>query len=492
MKKIILYIADKSFFNPIKYTLNIILKTLGIDYEILFYSNLNANEIEADTLIISYGSEKPKISSSYHIHIYQSKLFGEDYKTQSSMPKLPSKRYKDTPVIYEGNGNLRGLVIRNENVIETNIDIIASSFFMLSRYEEYLVDERDQYDRFPASASVAYKEGFLTKPIVNEYIELLWGWIDSFNLGFKRKKLWGDKDFAACLTHDIDEAKMWDRKGTYSEIRHWGSLTLKKRKPISAIRRMKKALGLMINHIDPYWNYKEIIKLEEQYGFSSSFYFFGGGNHFWDAKYSIHDKEMTNLLREIKDSGYEVGLHGSFESYNNLEMLQSEKESLEKIVGEVYSIRQHFLRFDVKKTYAIYEKLGIKCDVTLGYAQHEGFRSGICLPYQPYSLDDDRPYKVTEIPLTVMDATLYEIKYKNLNSEESWQSVRQLLEVTKRFGGCIVILWHNYYLEYLEHKDTAEVYRQTLDWIAENNGVGMSVIKCIINNQNVVPGVIDG
>lgn len=235
----------------------------------------------------------------------------------------------------------------------------------------------------------------------------------------------------------------------------------------------------MINHIDSYWNYKEIIELEKQYGFSSSFYFFGGGNHFWDATYSIYDKEMTNLLHEIKDSGCEVGLHGSFNSYNNLEILQSEKESLEKIVGKIHSIRQHFLRFDVKKTYSIYEKLGIKCDVTLGYAQHEGFRAGICLPYQPYSLDDDRPYNMIEIPLTVMDGTFYEITYKNLNSEESWQSIRQLLEVTKHFGGCIVILWHNVYLEYLEHKDTADIYRQTLNWIAENNGVGMSVIKYI-------------
>jgi len=120
------------------------------------------------------------------------------------MPQLPLKRWNGLPVIYEGNGDIRSPVVQSENLIETNIDIIASSFFMLSRYEEVIVDEKDQYDRFPATASVAYKEDFLTRPIVNEYIDLLWGWIDSFQLGFKRRVFWGGKDFAVLLTHDVD------------------------------------------------------------------------------------------------------------------------------------------------------------------------------------------------------------------------------------------------------------------------------------------------
>jgi hypothetical protein len=93
---------------------------------------------------------------------------------------------------------------------------------------------------------------------------------------------------------------------------------------------------------------------------------------------------------------------------------------------------------------------------------------------------------VMEIPLTVMDGTLFDSKYRNLNSEESWQVLRSLLEVTKRFGGCIVILWHNDYLEYLlDHKYSADVYRQALAWIAENNGVGMAV-KAMISNTYLI------
>ncbi|HGE72013.1 TPA: hypothetical protein ENX78_14335 [Candidatus Poribacteria bacterium] len=475
MKIFVVYIDDQ-FSKSIAYTFDLILSVLSLEYEILSYSEFASRRVENKDILISYGHKGVGYFGDNRIHIYQSEFFGDNYMKPESMPKLPLKRYKDIPIIYEGNGDLSEFVVRNGNVIETNIDIIASSFFMLSRYEEYLVDERDQYDRFPASASVAYKEGFLTRPIVNEYIELLWEWIDGFNLGFKRKRLWGDKDFVACLTHDIDFAKKWNREGIYSEIRHWGSIALKKHKPVSAIRRMKKALNLMIRRIDPYWNYKEIIELEKRYGFSSSFYFFGGGDFFWGvkAKYSVKDKKIADLIHEIKDSGCEVGLHGSFNSYNDLEMLQSEKESLEKIVGEIYSIRQHYLRFDVKKTYAIYEKLGIKCDVTLGYAQHEGFRAGICLPYHPYSLDEDRPYNVIEIPLTVMDCTLGDPIYRNLDTEESLSSIESLLAQVKKYNGCIVILFHNTYLDVLGHSEYMSIYKQCLEWVMENNGVCMS------------------
>jgi peptidoglycan/xylan/chitin deacetylase (PgdA/CDA1 family) len=321
---------------------------------------------------------------------------------------------------------------------------------------------------------VSYKEGFLTRPVVNEYMDLLWEWIDSFNLGFKRKKFWNGKDFAACLTHDIDAAEKWSKSGLYGEARHWGAIALKERKPLSTINRMAKAMAFMLNSDDPYWNFDRIMNMEKQYGFSSSFYFFGGGRHKLDARYSVEDGKISTLLSEIQSRGHEVGLHGSFDSYSKLEMLRSEKENLEKVAGEIFSIRQHYLRFDTQKTFDIYEKLGIKCDVTLGFAAHEGFRAGICLPFYPYNLEEDRPFDVLEIPLTIMDGTLSDAKYRGLNAEEAWQSVKSLLETVKRQRGCIVLLWHNTHLDRFESADFAEVYERTLYWIACNNGLGLS------------------
>jgi len=264
---------------------------------------------------------------------------------------------------------------------------------------------------------------------------------------------------------------MW---GIYVEARYLGGIALKKRQPLTALHRMAKASASILSFKDPYWNFEKIANLEKEYGFSSSFYFFGGGKHPSDARYSIHDDKISRLLLEIQDRGHEVGLHGSFDSYNNLEMLQNEKQNLEKLVGKIFSTRQHCLRFDIQKTLAIQEQLGIKCDVTLGFAEHEGFRPGFCFPFHPYNIEEDSPFDVLELPLTIMDGTLSDTKYRGLTAEKAWQNVESLLATVKSYGGCIVLLWHNSRLDDFEHADYAGVYERSLEWIAENNGIGMS------------------
>lgn len=479
MKAIITY-TDEQFSRPIAYIFNLIFPILGIEYEIMLYSELIINRIVSDNLLISYGRRKPNLNAAHQIHIYQSELFSGNYRTLSSMPQLPLRRWNDLPVIYEGNGEIGSLVTRSGNIIETNIDMIASSFFMLSRYEEILVNEKDQSERFPAQSSVAYKENFLTKPIVNEYIELLWKWINSFNLGFKRRLLWDGKDFTACLTHDVDSVRKWTGRGIYDEVLHWGNIALKKRELLTAVSKIAKACTSILNPNDPYWNFEWIMDIEKQYGFSSSFYFFGfDSKHLSDADYSLQENRILRLVSKIQDRGCEVGLHGSYHSYNDLGILQREKANLEKLVGKVYSVRQHALRFDIRETFAIHEKLGIKCDVTLGFAQHEGFRAGFCLPFHPYNIEEDRPFDMLELPLATMDNTLSSAKYRGLDAEKAWQNIESLLAAVKSCGGCIVLLFHNSHLDILNHTDYIDIYKQCLKYISENNGDGMSTRQVI-------------
>ena len=163
------------FSAPIEYIFYLLFSTYGINFQIMSTANLNLDDFNPEeTLVISYGNKFLNIGVGKQIHIYSSDFFGNNYLKPESMPKSPLSRFNDLPIIYEGNGEFYGWVKESDNLIETNIDIIASSFFMVSRYEEVVINSRDQYDRFPASASLAYKEGFLNRPIVNEYIELLW------------------------------------------------------------------------------------------------------------------------------------------------------------------------------------------------------------------------------------------------------------------------------------------------------------------------------
>ncbi len=466
MKVIVVYI-DEQFSKPISYIFDLMLSILGLEHEILPYSELNANRSATGDLLISYGRKKIDLNADRQIHIYQSKLFGRDYRTLSSMPQLPLKRWNGLPVIYVGNGGIRDLVAQSENMIETNIDIIASSFFMLTRYEEILVDERDQYDRFPATASIAYKESFLNRPIVNEYISLLWKWIDSFNLGFESRTLWGGKELAVLLTHDVDS--LW-------RYRWW-------RPPVRAIarsvandRQFAKSLHYFWDWIapslkikpDPFWTFDYITDLEHRHRMSSSFYFMTGGNTEYDPKYIIDNPKITKLLRSLEDMGHEVGFHGSFNSYNDHDMFASEKSKLDQLVSNrQYGGRQHFLRWKNPETWRIWEKAEMFYDTTLSYADQEGFRCGICLPFKPFDVLEDRVLDIWELPLIIMDGTLN--GYRNLSPEQAYEAIMALLDQVTEHHGLFVMLWHNSHLYEVELAGWKHLYERVMEECSSRN-----------------------
>src|SRR5215212_7796602 len=49
-------------------------------------------------------------------------------------------------------------------------DIFAAAFYLITRYEEYLPHEKDQYGRYAHTNSLAYRENFLHLPVVNIWI----------------------------------------------------------------------------------------------------------------------------------------------------------------------------------------------------------------------------------------------------------------------------------------------------------------------------------
>ena len=46
-------------------------------------------------------------------------------------------------------------------------DVFAASFYLLSRYEEYLPYVKDKFERFTAQESLAFKNDFLDKPVID-------------------------------------------------------------------------------------------------------------------------------------------------------------------------------------------------------------------------------------------------------------------------------------------------------------------------------------
>ena len=468
-------LSQNRHFKPqTEYTFKVIFSVFGVEWELTECDKLGILRSKPGDILISYGTEKP--SGHFfknNIHIYESELFGKDYLKLKSLPRSPLKRFGDIPIIYRGKENLPEHVISNINsdcrTIETDIDIIASSFFMLSRYEEVLLDKRDEHDRFPAKESLAYREGFLNRPIVNEYIELLWSWIQALNPELRGKPLWPEnKQFAVCLTHDVDRL----RKYCLPPIITIGELLLRQRKPISALRLTWDYIKVFLNvKKDPFDTFDYMLNLEQKYGFKSSFYFMTTRDSELDGNYSVASPKVVELVKNIESKGCEVGLHATYNTYNDLEKLTREKEELDKIVSEKsYGCRQHYLRCKVPDTWRIQDRVGLLYDTTLTFADHVGFRCGFCIPFRCFDVLENRELDIWELPLIVMEGSLQNPNYQNLSAKEALEQIIKQIAAVRKCNGVFVMLWHNSSFDPLSGwAGWREVYEGVLEYINGQN-----------------------
>lgn len=120
------------------------------------------------------------------------------YMTPASMPKLPLKKINDVPVLF-GNEKIE----RRSGQIVIYADIIASTYFLVTRYEECLNHHnRDTYGRFIGKKSLPYRGGFLMRPVVDEYGKLLRGWLRETGACVREPEQGFQHIY---LTHDIDQ-----------------------------------------------------------------------------------------------------------------------------------------------------------------------------------------------------------------------------------------------------------------------------------------------
>ncbi len=476
---IYLYNSNIKFKKQIQYSFMNVFNVLGLQYKNL-YSPEEYPINEEDILIYYKGEEylHNLINEFENIIIIQESkgIFSDKYLKSESIPE-GIKRYQEIISIYSNDENL---YIRKDfnkkKIVETNIDMISDIFFMLTRYEEVVNSEisgKEPHNRFPATDSLAYKNNFLHRPIVNEHIDLIWEFIKSFNLSYRRKKWWGDKEFVACFTHDVDHIQKY--KSFKDIIRPSASFILKQGKP-------KLGMQLIFNSLsgykkDPYNTFDYLINLEKSYGFTSSFYFMSGRNNKFDGSYDIQDTKIKVLIEKIENEGFEAGYHCSYNSYIDEEMIRKEKSILDSLIkNKPYGCRQHFLRFKVPFSWRNQEKAGILYDTTAGFADAEGFRCGTCFPFKPYDILEDRVLDIYEIPLIVMEGSLRNANYRGYNADQGLDITKKLIDTVRKHNGIFTLLYHNSSFDAFEvlWDGWKETYEGTMKYLYESNCYGFS------------------
>lgn len=416
---------------------------LGVDYRI---------EVgDVDTVLVQAEGRTLELDDSFF------RAATSAWLSQSTMPSSPLAVWdirrsgldvvltdQMIPVLF-GKGEVR---IGPEN-ISLGLDVVGAAFFMLSRYEEVVVRKRDHHDRFLASASVAGRESFLERPIVNEYVEILWACMRRLWPSIGRKQRHAEN----WITSDVDRPYSDGIRSPFRQLRQIGGDLSRRRDAKLAIRNMRNYFASKRQNFefDPFFPmFQWMMDVNEHAGNSMTFFIKAGAtNPKWDDEYSIHEPIIQELINRISSRGHTIGLHPSYETYKDAKQIQREAEEIRLVLRSTgteninLGARQHYLRWEAPTTARHYVSAGLSYDATLGYADQIGFRSGTCYEYQFFDVEERLEVPLIMKPLVVMEGTLFAGQYMNLDEVSGTQIALRLRDYCRLFNGNFCLLWHN-------------------------------------------------
>lgn len=312
-------------------------------------------------------------------------------------------------------------------------DVFAATFYLLSRYEEYLPHFKDQHGRFKANQSVLFKLGVLSEPVVNQWAIFLLEILEKRFGSITRHK----KTFAFVPSIDIDNAYAFKHKGFIRVIAGCAA-DLMELNPRHAWYRLQVVFGIKK---DPYDTYEYIFSLNERFPFQTLYFFLLGDFSKYDRNVPHQNRYMLELIKLLDDLG-KAGIHPSYRSHQSEEILKKEISRLSSILHrEIRISRQHFLKFSLPETYQHLIACEITDDYSMGYAEIPGFRAGIASPFNYYDLDLETETHLRVHPISIMDGTLKD--YLGLQPDEAIEVIKMQLNKVKSVKGTFVAVWHN-------------------------------------------------
>ena len=313
--------------------------------------------------------------------------------------------------------------------VECEFDLPLAILLTLSRWEETLNLPHDVHGRFMASSSVAVRDGFLDRPIVDEY-----------GLAFEDVMralfpIWTPqkRELRVKLTMDADHVGIpfnWK-----SALRH----TTHCLSPLDSGRNM---LGWIPGVETPELRaLREGVLLSKECNLDVSVYWKASPPGPRDSGYDPRDPRVRRVIDWLGGLGVESGVHPGYTTLRSPERLRREISVLREVLGDQpLGGRQHYLRW-CPDTWIHWESCGLAYDSTVGYPEKIGFRAGTCIPYRPWLLSLNRQANLLEIPPIVMDRSL--LGYMHLTAEEAQPLVMNYADRCRAVGGVFGVIWHN-------------------------------------------------
>jgi hypothetical protein len=376
---------------------------------------------------------------------------------------------EEVPVLYPVERSSDGFYRFEGKSLVFHHDLLKSVFHLLSGFEEVKSGAEDAYGRFPFSESLQFRLGIIDKPVVNYYMEIMVEGLRKFyevnGIPVEIKTLLDAP--ALMLSHDIDLVDAYDFRETGYKFKQLLGLA---DSPYDLKGRFRDAFTALVHFMNPFsrknpfWNFDQLMEWEAEKGFLATYYFLEEDGDYDNSRYRFHHKRIRKLIADLSDRGHEIGIHGTMQSFEDPVAMQRTVDNLRAVSPEpVKGIRQHYLRFRPELTARIQSDAGLVYDSTLGFSEHEGFRNSYCWPYRFFDFRNNRIMDHWEIPLTVMDVSLY--YYRNLTLDQSMESIENLLSEVVKFKGVFSLLWHNSFFNEWEFPGITAHYIRVLDRI---------------------------
>ncbi len=397
-----------NFSNRLQYICDFIFKDLlGVDYLI----TVDREDFKQFTGTKINYSKTP--ISSVEFHVIPVAILFERTIVPQEISCFTSNNYK--------------IFFKTAPVSDFTFDIFAASFYLISRYEEYLPHTEDIYGRFAYENALAFKEEFLDIPLVNI-------WVKDLVIAIKHKFpnfLTKPHTFKFIPTYDIDIAYSYKHKGW---VRNIGGFL---KQP--SMERIKVLLGL---EKDPFDVYSWLIDLHQKYNLQPIYFFLlAARNKKFDKNILPDNRSMWSLIKKHAEK-YTIGIHPSWQSGDVENLLQKEKGQLQIITERTINhSRQHYIRFTMPECFKRLLQAGIREDFSMGYGSINGFRASVATTFYWFDLEKNEQTTLKMHPFCFMDAnSFFEQK---ITPEAAFEALVQYYNACKNIDGQLITIWHN-------------------------------------------------
>ena len=315
------------------------------------------------------------------------------------------------------------------------LDLVAGVFLLLTRWEEWTRPSLDDFGCHQEDASIAARQGFRDRPVLDEWALVLRAWLMRARSGWDAIVPAHSVDFS----HDIDLLRYY--RGPTQIARGLARKLLKEHRGIASLRAVPEGIAALLDPgRDPCATaFDTLMNFSEARGTRGTFFFMAARPGKFDDGYAVDSPLFLSLRNRIRERGHNLGWHPGYDAAEDDAVFAGELDRItQAIETSNFGVRHHFLRWRAGYSWKRLARHGVAFDASVGYNYCTGFRASTSLRYSAFDLESDSPLSLEVRPLIAMDGPL---------QRDAMPIPHQVARLKRRcaaVGGSLTLLVHNY------------------------------------------------